>query len=110
MRRSARCISPWRGRTIARETMPGTLRSFAPYLVHGHYAIRVDIQVMPGKLRLSPRHLQGSMGPARQPLSYVVSAKDGLPLSIPAYELDRGLVDRPGLLHHLPLEPKTPGR
>ena len=83
---------------------------FAPRLFNGRYAIRVDIEVAPGKLLLSRRYLRGHMDAGQQPLSYVVFAKQGLPLSIPVYEPDRGLVDTPGRLFPLPLEPKTPGR
>ena len=83
---------------------------FAPQLVNGSYAIRVDIQVMPGKLLLSPRLQRGQVAVPVQPLSYVVFAKQGLPLSIPVYESGRGVVDTPGRLYHLPLEPQTPRR
>jgi hypothetical protein len=82
---------------------------FAPQLVHGGYAIRVDIQVMPGKLLLSPRLQRGHMAVPVQPLSYVVFAKQGLPLSIPVYEPGRGLIAIPGRLYPL-LEQKKPGR
>jgi hypothetical protein len=82
---------------------------FAPQLVNGSYAIRVDIQVMPGKLLLSPRLQRGQMAVPVQPLSYVVFAKQGLPLSIPVYEPGRGLVAMPGRLYPL-LEQKKPGR
>jgi hypothetical protein len=83
---------------------------FAPHLVNGSFAIRVDIQVMPGKLLLSPRRRRGQQDAGGQPLSYVVFAKQGLPLSIPVYEPDQGLVDTPGRLYPLPPAPKTPGR
>ena len=43
-----------------------------------------------------------------QPLSYVVFAKDGLPLSIPSYDRTSGVVAVPGTLHPLPVEPQTP--
>ena len=82
---------------------------FAPQLVNGGYAIRVDIQVMPGKLLLSPQPQRGHMAVPVQPLSYVVFAKQGLPLSIPVYEPGRGLVAIPGRLYPL-LDQKRPGR
>ena len=83
---------------------------FAPHLVNRSFAIRVDIQVMPAKLLLSPRRRQGQQDAGEQPLSYVVFAKEGLPLSIPVYEPDQGLVDTPGRLYPLPPAPETPGR
>jgi hypothetical protein len=82
---------------------------FAPQLVNGSYAIRVDIQVMPGKLLLSPRLQHGQMAVPVQSLSYVVFAKQGLPLSIPVYEPGQGLVAMPGRLYPL-LQQKKPGR
>jgi hypothetical protein len=82
---------------------------FAPQLVNGSFAIRVDIDVAPGKLLLSPRPQRGHMAVLVQPLSYVVFAKQGLPLSMPVYEPNRGLVDTPGRLYPL-LEQKTSGR
>jgi hypothetical protein len=78
---------------------------FAPQRVNGSYAIRVDIKVAPGKLLLSRRHLRGHMDAGR-PLSYVVFAKHGLPLSIPVYEPHRGWIAIPGRLCPL-LEQKT---
>ena len=80
---------------------------FAPQLVNGSYAIRVDMQVMPGKLLLSPRPQRGHRAVPAQPLSYVVFAKQGLPLSLPFYEPPRGLVDTPGRLYPL-LRPQSP--
>src|SRR5438094_825696 len=56
---------------------------FAPQLVNGSAAIRVNLQVMPGKLLLSCRHLRGHMDAGQQPFSYVVFANHGLPLSMP---------------------------
>ena len=82
---------------------------FAPHLVNGSFAIRVDIHVAPGKLLLSCCHRRGHMDAAQQPLSYVVFAKDGLPLSISVYEPGRGLVAIPGRLYPL-LQQKAPGR
>jgi hypothetical protein len=64
---------------------------------------------MPGKLLLSPRSQRGHPAVPVQPLSYVVFAKLGLPLSLPFYEPPRGLVDTPGRLYPL-LEPHTSGR
>src|SRR5438876_11065780 len=74
---------------------------FAPHLVNGRYAIRVDIHVMPGKLLLSGRPLRGQQDAVAQPLAYVVFAKHGLPLSIPVYEPHRGFVAIPGRLYPL---------
>jgi hypothetical protein len=82
---------------------------FAPQLVDGGYTIRVDIQVMPAKLLLSSRSQRGQTAVPVQPLSYVVFAKQGLPLAIPVYEPGRGLVAIPGRLHPL-LDQKRPGR
>jgi hypothetical protein len=74
---------------------------FSPQLVKGSYAIRVDLEVAPGKLLLSCRHLRGQPDAAGQPLSYVVFARHGLALSIPVYEPGRGMVDTPGRLYPL---------
>jgi hypothetical protein len=82
---------------------------FAPQLVNGRYAIRADIEVARGKLLLSPRHQRGQMEAAAQPLSYLVFATEGLPLSIPTYEPDRGVVDTPGRLYPL-LEQRRHGQ
>jgi hypothetical protein len=82
---------------------------FAPQLVNGSFAIRIAIEVAPGKLLLSPRHQQGHMAVPAQPLSYVVFAQQGLPLSLPVYEPGRGFVDTPGRLYPL-LQQKRPGR
>jgi hypothetical protein len=81
---------------------------FAPVLINHHYAIRVDIQIMPGKLLLSPRHQRGQMDVPVQPLGYSVFGKHGLPLSIPSYDRTSGIVAVPGTLHPLPVEPQTP--
>ena len=83
---------------------------FAPQLVKGRYAIRVDLEVAPGKLLFSCRHLRGQKDTGQQPLSYMVFATQGLALSIPVYEPGRGLVDTPGRLYPLLRQPKTPGR
>jgi hypothetical protein len=82
---------------------------FAPQLVNGSFAIRIDIEVAPGKLLLSPRYQRGHLAVPVQPLSYVVFAKQGLPLSMPIYEPDRGFVDTPGRLYPL-LEQKITDR
>ena len=82
---------------------------FAPQLVNGSFAIRVDIDVARGKLLLSPQHQRGHLAVPVQPLSYVVFAQQGLPLSMPVYEPGRGLVDTPGRLYPL-LQQKMPGR
>jgi hypothetical protein len=72
---------------------------FAPRLLNGSFAIRVDLEVAPGKLLLSCRHLRGQPDAGVQPLSYVVFARHGLALSIPVYEPGRGMVDTPGRLY-----------
>jgi hypothetical protein len=82
---------------------------FAPLLVNGSFAIRVDIEVARGKLLLSSQHQRGHMDVPVQPLSYVVFAQQGLPLSLPVYEPGRGFVDTPGRLYPL-LQQKPPGR
>ena len=82
---------------------------FAPRLVNGSFAIRIDIDVAAGKLLLSPRPQRGHTAVPVQALSYVVFAQQGLPLSLPVYEPNRGFVDTPGRLYPL-LEQKTPGR
>jgi hypothetical protein len=82
---------------------------FAPRLVNGSFAIRVDLEVAPGKLLLSCRHRRGQPDAGAQPLSYVVFATQGLSLSIPVYEPGRGMVDTPGRLYPL-LEQKRLGR
>ena len=77
--------------------------------MNGSFAIRVDIDVARGKLLLSPQHQRGHLAVPVQPLSYVVFAQQGLPLSMPIYEPGRGFVDTPGRLYPL-LQQKTPGR
>jgi hypothetical protein len=81
---------------------------FAPVLINHYYAIRVDIQVMPGRLLLSPRHQRGHRDVPAQPLGYGAFGHDGLPLSIPSYDRTSGVVAVPGTLHPLPVEPQTP--
>jgi hypothetical protein len=82
---------------------------FAPRLVNGSFAIRVNLEVAAGKLLLSCRPWRGQPDAGAQPLSYVVFATQGLALSIPVYEPGRGMVDTPGRLYPL-LEQKRPGR
>jgi hypothetical protein len=100
-----------RGALIHTEQLPKGFPTelFAPQLVNGRFAIRVDIDVAPGKLLLTPSHQRGHLAVPMQPLSYVVFAKQGLSLSLRVYEPGRGFVDTPGRLYPL-LEQTTPGR